>query len=223
MKPIRVLLADDHALIREGLRQLLEMQVDIKVVGEAEDGVETLDKCRDLRPDVVLLDIAMPRLTGVEAVSLIKQAIPETEIVMLSMYEKDAYVRQAMKSGALGYVLKAAPSSHLLAAIRSASKGEFYLSPKVHSGVMESYLSDRRRKTRTERKYDLLSERERQVFLLLVEGNSTIQIADILCVSPKTTEKHRANIIKKIGISQPIKMVQYAIRIGVIDPETWRT
>jgi two-component system response regulator NreC len=223
MKPIRVLIADDHAMIREGLRQLLEMQADIKVVGEAKDGSEALDECRKLRPDVALLDIAMPRLTGVEAVSLIKQVSPETEVVILSMYEKEAYVRQAMKAGARGYVLKAAPSTYLLAAIRRASIGEFYLSPKVRSRVLESYIDGQQEETHSEGGYDLLSDRERQVFLLLVEGNSTIQISDILCISPKTTEKHRANIIKKLDISQPVKMVQYAIRIGVIDPETWRT
>ena len=224
MKPIRVLIADDHAMIREGLRRLLESQADIEVVGEAKDGVEALGACRRLRPDVALLDIAMPQLTGVEAVTLIKQVSPETEVVILSMYEKDAYVHQAMKAGARGYVLKAAPSSYLLAAIRRTNNGEYYLSPKIRSGIMAAYIDGSSRdEPRLEGGYDQLSDRERQVFLMLVEGNSTIQISDILCISPKTAEKHRANIIKKIGISQPVKMVQYAIRIGIVDPETWRT
>ena len=223
MKPIRVLIADDHAMIREGLRRLLEIQADIEIVGEAKDGIEALDTCRSLRPDILLLDIAMPRLTGVEAVSLIKQASPKTEVVMLSMYEKEAYVHQAMKAGARGYVLKAAPSTYLLAAIRRANSGEFYLCPKIRGGIMESYIEGSREDPSTEGGYDQLSDRERQVFLLLVEGNSTVQISDILCISPKTAEKHRANIIKKIGISQPVKMAQYAIRIGVVDPETWKT
>ena len=165
----------------------------------------------------------MPRMTGVEAVSLIKQASPKTEVIILSMYEKEAYVHQAIKAGARGYVLKAAPSTYLLAAIRRASIGEFYLCPKIRSGVMEAYVDGHREEPPLEGGYDLLSDRERQVFLLLVEGNSTIQISDILCVSPKTAEKHRANIVKKLGISQPVKMVQYAIRIGVLDPESWRT
>ncbi len=223
MKLIKVLIADDHALIREGLQQLLDMQADIQVIGEARDGVEALDACRKLRPDVALLDIAMPRMTGVEAVSLIKQASPGTEVVILSMYEKEAYIHRAMKAGALGYVLKAAPSSYLLEAVRRVSAGEFYLSPNARKGVMETYMKGVRPETAREGGFDLLSERERQVFLLLVEGNSTSQISDILSISPKTTEKHRANIIRKIGISQPVKMVQYAIRIGVVDPEAWST
>jgi two-component system response regulator NreC len=210
-------------MIREGLRQLLEVQADIEVVGEATDGVEALERCRALRPDVALLDIAMPRMTGVESISLIKQASPNTEVVILSMYEKEAYVHQALKAGARGYVLKAASSTHLLAAIRRASSGEFYLSPTVRNDVMESYLEGHREEPQPKGGYELLSDRERQVFLLLVEGNTTNQISEILCVSPKTAEKHRANIIKKIGISQPVKMVQYAIRIGVVDPESWRT
>lgn len=221
MKPIRVLIADDHALIREGLSQLLELQEDIEVVGLASNGVEALDKCRALQPDVVLLDVAMPQMSGVEAVSLIKQAVPETEVVILSMYEKEVYIHQSMKAGALGYVLKAGPSVYLLAAIRRVSCGEFYLSPSVRTGVMESYLNDHKGEVHAEGGYDLLSERERQVFLLLVEGNSTAQIGNILCVSPKTIEKHRSNIVKKIGISHPVKMAQYAVRIGVLDPDAW--
>jgi len=218
---IRVMIADDHTLIREGLVNLLELQQGIEVVGEAIDGIEAIEKCRALKPDVLLLDVAMPRMSGTEAVKLIKNAAPETEIVILSMYEKEAYAKQAFAAGARGYVLKAAPSEYLLAAIRSVSVGEYYLSPKMQQGMVDFFVSGKSKEEAPCGRYELLSDREQQVFLLLVEGNTTLEISDILCVSPKTVEKHRANIGKKIGITQPVKMLQYAIRAGIIDPDAW--
>lgn len=218
---IRVLIADDHALIREGLRQLLELQPDIEVVGEAVDGIEALEKCRVLKPDVLLLDVAMPRMAGTEAVKLIRDAVPDTEVVMLSMYEKEAYAHRAFQAGARGYVLKAAPSTYLLAAIRRANIGEYYLSPKMRGEVIDFFVTGQRKENQPDSGYDQLSDREQQVFLLLVEGNTTQEISHILCVSPKTIEKHRANVGKKLGITQPIKMLQYAIRTGIVDPNSW--
>ena len=217
---MRVLVADDHAIVREGLRQLLNSQRDIEVVGEAEDGREALEKAKSLRPDVTLLDIAMPRLSGLEAVRLIKEAVPNIQIVVLSMHKKEAYVHQVLDAGALGYVLKAAPSSDVLEAIRAVYRGEYFLSSKIRAEVIGTYLKSRREKPAV-RGYDLLSEREQQVFRLIVEGNSTNQIADVLCVSPKTVEKHRANVMKKLAIHDVVAMVKYAIKIGIIDPELW--
>jgi len=218
---IRVLIADDHTLIREGLKNLLELQQDIDVVGEAVDGIEALQKCRALKPDVLLLDVAMPRMAGTEAIKLIKDAVPGTQVVILSMYEKEAYAKQAFKAGARGYVLKAAPFKFLLAAIRRVHDGEFYLSPKMRSDMVEFFVTGKSKEEEPSGDYELLSDREQQVFLLIVKGNSTQEISDILCVSPKTVEKHRANIGKKIGITQPIKMLQYAIKTGIVDPEAW--
>ena len=217
---MRVLVADDHAIVREGLRQLLNSQRDIEVVGEAEDGREALEKAKSLRPDVTLLDIAMPRLSGLEAVRLIKEAVPNIQIVVLSMHKKEAYVHQVLDAGALGYVLKASPSSDVLEAIRTVYRGEYFLSSKIRAEVIGTYLKSRREKPAV-RGYDLLSEREQQVFRLIVEGNSTNQIADVLCVSPKTVEKHRANVMKKLAIHDVVAMVKYAIKIGIIDPELW--
>jgi two-component system response regulator NreC len=217
---MKILLADDHAIVREGLKQLINQQADMEVVGEAADGIEAVEKAKRLRPDVTLLDIAMPHLSGLDAVRLIKEAVPETQIVVLSMHQKEAYVHQVFAAGALGYVLKASPSSDVLEAIRSARKGEYFLSSKIRAEVIGTYLSSRKEKP-TVRGYDLLTEREQQVFRLVVEGNSTIEISDILCVSPKTVEKHRANVSKKLGVHDLVGMVKYAIKIGIIDPELW--
>lgn len=222
MSVIKVLIADDHVMVREGLCQLLGTQPDIKVVGEASDGMEALEKAKTLRPDVLLLDIAMPVLSGLEAASLICQTVPETRVIILSMYEKEAYVHRALSAGALGYLLKGEPSDALLEAIRVVFKGRYFLSPKMTSGIIDVYLKNRKKELGASR-YELLTEREKQVFLLLAEGNSSATVSDILCISPKTIEKHRANICKKIGLSNPIDMMKYAVRIGVIDPEFWKS
>ena len=217
---MKILVADDHAVVREGLRQLLNSQPDMEVVGEAEDGREALEKAKSLRPDVTILDIAMPRLSGLEAVRLIKEAVPDTGIVVLSMHKKEAYVHQVLASGALAYVLKASPSSDVLQGIRAVHRGEYFLSSQIRAEVISTYLESRREKPSV-RGYDLLSDREQQVFRLIVEGNSTHDIAEVLCISPKTVEKHRSNVMKKLGIRDLVALVKYAVNIGVIDPEFW--
>jgi two-component system response regulator NreC len=220
MRKTKVLIADDHAIVREGLRHLLNSQQDMEVVGEAQDGMEALKRVKELQPDVTLLDIAMPRLSGLEAIRLIKRSVPHTQIAVLSMHQKEAYVHRVLAAGALGYVLKASPSSEVLAAIRAVRRNEYFLSSKIRAEVIKIYLQ-RPKEEPSDSRYDLLSEREQQVFRLLVEGNSTKQIADILSVSPKTSEKHRANVMKKLGIHDLVALVKYAIKIGVIDPQLW--
>ncbi|PKN77228.1 MAG: DNA-binding response regulator [Deltaproteobacteria bacterium HGW-Deltaproteobacteria-10] len=220
MNKIRILITDDHSIVRDGLRQLLCGQIDMEVVGEAEDGKQCLEKVKTLHPDVTLLDIAMPQLTGLEAISLIKESVPKTQIVVLSMHSKETYVRQVLAAGALGYVLKASPSSDILEAIRSAHRGEYFLSSKLRTEVIGSYAK-RRVSNPAASGYDLLSEREQQVFRLVAQGFSTSKIGDLLCVSPKTVEKHRTSIMSKLGVHDRIGLMKYAIKIGVVDPELW--
>jgi DNA-binding NarL/FixJ family response regulator len=220
MKPISILIADDHAVVRSGVRQLLTTQADMEIVGEADDGEAALKLTKKLRPDVVLLDISMPGLNGLEAIGLMREAVPETRIVILSMHAKESYVHQVLSAGALGYVLKASPSADILNAVRAAQRNEYFLSSTIKAGVIDTYLKSRKH-TPTVRGYDLLSEREQQVFRMVVEGKSTKEIADILCVSTKTIEKHRGSITSKIGVHGRLELLRYAIKIGVVDPDLW--
>lgn len=220
MNRIKVLIADDHAIVRDGIQQLLKPLDDLEVVGEATDGLQAFEKAKDLKPDVILLDIAMPNLNGLEAIGLIKEVLPECQIVILSMHANESYVQQVLKSGALGYVLKASPSKDIVDAIRTVNKNEYYLSSKIRANVIDSYLKTKKDQP-TARGYDLLSEREQQVFRLVVQGSSTKEIADLLCVSPKTIEKHRSSITGKLGIHGRLEMLKYAIKIGIVNPELW--
>jgi len=220
MKKIRVLIADDHAIVRDGLQQLLKSQPDLEPAGEAEDGQQALEAAKTLRPDVILLDIAMPRLSGIEVIALIREAVPASQVVVLSMHAKETYVQQALAAGALGYVLKASPSRDILDAIRAAYRGEYFLSSRLQAEVIGKYLQAQQ-SIPSIRSYDLLSEREQQVFRLVAQGRSTSQIADILCVSPKTVEKHRASLMNKLDVHDRLDLLKYAIKIGVVDPDLW--
>ena len=220
MEKIKILIADDHSVVRKGICQIIDDQPDMEVAGVACDGVEAIDKARELSPDVVLIDIAMPNLSGLEAVSMIKEAVPKTEIVILSMYAKESYVHQALNSGVMGYVLKDSPSTDILDAVHAANQGEYFLSSRIKAGVIDSYLANQKTKPAV-KGYDLLSEREQQVFRLVVEGKSAKDIAELLFVSPKTIEKHRSNVMKKLGVHGRMELLKYAIKIGIVDPELW--
>ena len=220
MKTIKVLIADDHAIVRDGIRQLLKKEDSMEVVGVATDGREALETVKKLNPDVVLLDIGMPNLNGLESLALLKEACFNCQVVILSMHANESYVRQTLNSGAIGYVLKASPSSDIIDAIKAASVGEYFLSSKIKANVIESYLKNNKTEP-VVREYDLLSNREQQVFRLVVQGSSTKEIADILCVSPKTIEKHRTSISSKLGIHGRLELLKYAIKIGIVDPDLW--
>ncbi len=220
MPRTRVLIVDDHAIVREGLRQLLHRQEDMEVVGEAKDGLEALKKAGDLRPEVILLDISLPRLSGIEAVRLIKQKLPGSQIVIFSIHKKEAYGHQALSAGARGYILKASSSSEVLEAIRAVRQGSYFLSPSINAEIIETYLEHHKGEP-SSGGYDLLSEREQQVFRLVVQGTSTKEIAHLLSISPKTVEKHRTSIMNKLGIRDLLSLVKYAVKIGIIDPASW--
>jgi DNA-binding NarL/FixJ family response regulator len=221
MKPlnkIRVLVVDDHAIIRDGLRELLKGQSDIEVVGYAQEGQEALEKARSLRPDVMLLDIAMPGMNGLAVSSLMKETSPETRIIIFTMYKKEAYVQQAIQAGASGYVLKTSPSEEIIVAIRNVFAGKQFLSPDVKDELVDRYLRQQTFKPKPTG-YNSLSEREQRVFIMMIEGKSTKEMAEILCLSPKTLEKYRSSVMKKLHVRNLAEMTKYAIRAGILDAE----
>ena len=217
---IRVIVIDDHAVVREGLRQVLAQDPEIEVVGLASDAFEALEMVRDRRPSVVILDLAMPKISGMDAIHLIKEAAPDCQVVVLSMHGKESMVHHMLDAGALGYVLKASPVSDVLAAVKASHRGEYYLSSRIRAEVVSAYLKSRQERPQT-RGYDLLTEREQQIFRLVAEGNSTNRIAALLSISPKTVEKHRGNIMRKMGLGNTMELVKEAIKVGVIDPDLW--
>lgn len=218
---LKVLVADDHAIVREGMCQLLLDHPAMDLAGQAVDGQDVVHKARQLKPDVILLDIAMPGLNGLEALTLLKEVVPETRVVILSMYDKEAYVHRALFAGAKGYVLKTDSGREVIEAILKVADGQYYLSAKLNAEVIKKYLNPDVEKKPASSGYNSLTEREQQIFRLMVEGHPTKGIAEMLYVSPRTVEKHRSNIVKKLDIHDPMAMVRYAVKIGVVDPELW--
>jgi len=218
MSEIRILIVDDHIILREGIRMLLEAQADFRVVGEAGNGIEAIDKARQCCPDIILLDVSMPRMDGLQAVGLLTGACPETRVIMLSRYEKEAYACQALKNGAHGYLVKGSPSEELLEAIRAVARGRYYFSAEVQAAVVEGYVVHRP-DNKPHPETAELSDRELDVLKLLAEGNSSAEIGEVLCISSKTVDKHRASIARKTGADNPVKMVQFALRTGILAPD----
>lgn len=204
----RVLLADDHQIVREGLRGLLEKNGQ-KVVGEAADGREAIRLARSLSPDIAVLDVSMPLLNGLDAAHEIQRHVPNTKIILLTMYSDKSYVLKALHGGVKGYVLKTQASEDLMRAVREVMRGEVYISPSVAGSVVDAYLG------KTDVDADPLTPRERQILQLIAEGNTTKDIASQLCISFKTAESHRSRIMKKLDIHEVTGIVRYAIRRGI--------
>lgn len=212
---IRVLLTEDHTIVREGLCSLLENEAGIEVIGEAENGREAIDKVQQLHPDVVLMDISMPDLNGLEATRQIKQQFPEVKVLILTMHADEEYVFQILKTGASGYVVKQTAFEELVQAIKTAYQGHSFLSPLISQTVIEGYI--RQAGTTTEENsYDILTNREREVLQLIAEGHSTRDIAERLYISVKTVETHRSHLMEKLDLHSTAELVKYAIRKGVI-------
>ncbi len=213
----KVLLVDDHAILREGLRMVLDAQPNITVVGEAGDGREAVELAEQLHPDVVVMDIAMPNLNGLEATRQIKKRWPEIRVVILTMHENQQYVTQIVKAGATGAVLKRSAGTELLTAITSAARGQSYFSPSIASMLLDDY----RIRLTGEGVDDpeILTEREREVLQLVAEGKTNQEIAGSLFLSIKTVQTHRAHIMEKLGAHDRTDLVKYAIRTGMVTPE----
>jgi len=215
MKKLRILLADDHIVMRTGLRSLLERQPNLEVVGESENGRETVDLVTSLKPDVVVMDVGMPVLNGIEATKTIVTQHPTTAVVILSMHVDESYVMRALKAGARGYLLKDSAPADLISAIQAVSQNKSFFSPKVSRILAEDYVRVLKQKGAVD-SYDLLTSREREILQLIAEGKANKEVAAALNISPYTVETHRSHILEKLNLHNPAELILYAVRKGII-------
>ncbi len=215
MSKIKVLLVDDHAIMRDGIKSLLGVHDDIEIIGEASEGKEAVDKARELVPDVVVMDIAMPGMDGLEAMRRIIKKNPRIKVVVLTQHDNKEYILSAMKAGASGYVPKRALGSELVSAIRAVYGGESYLYPSAAAAVIEGY-----RDTAQSEPYDTLTAREREILKLIAEGHTSKEIADMLFISLKTVIGHRTKIMEKLDLHNRTELVRYSIRKGLVSMDT---
>jgi DNA-binding NarL/FixJ family response regulator len=211
MRRIRILLADDHAVVRQGFKMILAEQPDMEVSGEAANGREAVELAEKIKPDVVVMDVAMPELNGIEATRRLASSTPHTRVLALSMHKDSVYVREILRAGARGYLLKDSPAQDMLAAVRAVAGGEGYISPAVSSAVLDDY---RRHVTNP---IDLLTSREREVLQMLAEGKTNKEIAAILNLSVYTVDAHRGRIMEKLNLHSINELVRFAVRNGLID------
>ncbi len=215
MKKVRILLADDHTVMRTGLRLLLERHAHFEVVGEAKDGREAVEAAASLQPDVVVMDIAMPNLNGIEATRQIVSRSPATAVVILSMHSDETYLMRAIRTGARGYLLKDSAEADLIRAIEAVAAGRSFFSPKISRMLLEEHIRELRYKG-MEDSYELLTTREREILQLLAEGRANKEVAALLNLSLYTVETHRGNLMQKLNLHSPAELVLYAVRKGFI-------
>ncbi len=213
----RILLADDHTLVREGLRMVLEAQPDLVVVGEAGDGVEAVQLTLSQDVDLAVLDVAMPKMTGLQAARELHARRPDVKVLMLSMHDSEQYFFEALKVGASGYVLKSGANRDLVDACRAAMRGQPFLYPAAVTALIRDYL-DRARTSGDAAPSDLLTPREQDVVKLIAEGHTSDEIAAILVIARKTVDRHRANVLEKLGMRNRVELTRYAIRRGIVEP-----
>jgi two-component system response regulator NreC len=224
MPPIRILLADDHAVLRAGLKALLSAQADMEVVGEAGDGLAALEESERLRPDVVLADVGMPGLSGLELTRRLKESVPKARVLILTVHEDQSFLHRALRAGAAGYLVKRAAEEDLLAGIRAVARGEAFLLPSMTRGLIEDFVrKTSRRRVRDDPDaappgpYDGLTPREVQVLRLIAQGYSNVQVGETLVISVKTVEAHRARIVEKLGLHSRVELVRYAMTKGLLE------
>jgi DNA-binding NarL/FixJ family response regulator len=211
----KIVIAEDQTLVRQGLRSLLESEKNIKVVAEAGDGIEAIRLVEKHKPDLVLLDLAMPKMSGLSALRDIKNRYPETKVLALTFHSSEEYILEAFESGADGYCLKKDSHAELLAAIKNILSGKSFISPAISSKVLEGYLKGRK-KLKKKTSLETLTQREKEVLKLVGEGYSSIEIGDILCISSKTVDKHRSNIMNKVNLHSAASLTAYAIEKGLV-------
>ena len=217
MRVTEIVLADDHKVVRQGLRALLEAEPDFRVVGETGDGLEAVQLVERLKPDVLVLDLMMPGLSGLEVTRQVTKRLPQTRVVILSMHADQAYVLEALKNGASGYVLKESSTADLVQAVREVLAGRRYLSPPLSEHAIEAYVG--MAKETTLDRYKTLTTREREVLHLAAEGHTNAEIADRLSISSRTAETHRANMMRKLDLRSQTDLIRYALRRGIIPME----
>jgi DNA-binding NarL/FixJ family response regulator len=210
---MRLLIADDHGVVRGGLKLLLDRQPDMEVVGEAADGVEAVTETLRSRPDLAILDVAMPRLTGLQATREIKAVAPDVDVLILSMHDDERYLFEALKAGASGYVLKHEADHDLVSAVRAVTRGESFLTNSAQRALVRTWMEDESAGPR-----EPLSPREQEVLKLIAEAHTNREISEILHLAEKTVESHRANILRKLGMRDRVELVRYAIRRGLVEP-----